>query len=67
MLRDQAEEVSSGAMMFKSGGAVVKRGYVSNQTEIVATMYNLCENKFAARLQPPPAVSMRPLSEIEQI
>jgi hypothetical protein len=41
MLREQAEERSSGAMMFKSGGAVVKRGYVWNQTETAATMYNL--------------------------
>jgi len=26
--------------MFKSGGAVVKRGYVWNQTEMAATMCN---------------------------
>jgi hypothetical protein len=41
MLRDQAEEPGSGAMMFKSGGAVVKRGYVLNQIGTAATMYNL--------------------------
>jgi hypothetical protein len=41
MLRNEGEEGSSGAMMFKSGGAVLKRGYVLNQTEIAATMYNL--------------------------
>jgi hypothetical protein len=41
MLREQAEEGSSGAMMFKSGGAVLKRGYVWNQTATAATMYNL--------------------------
>jgi len=41
MLREQAKERSSGAMMFKSGGAVLKRGYVSNETAMVATIYNL--------------------------
>jgi hypothetical protein len=41
MLREQAEERSSGAMMFKSGGGVLKRGYVWNETAIAATMYNL--------------------------
>jgi hypothetical protein len=41
MLRQQAEEGSSGATMFKSGGAVLKEGYVWNETEIVATIYNL--------------------------
>ena len=28
-------------MMFKSGGAVVKRGYVSNEIAMAATKYNL--------------------------
>jgi hypothetical protein len=41
MLRQPAEERSSGAMMFKSGGVVLKRGYVWNETAIAATMYNL--------------------------
>jgi hypothetical protein len=41
MLRNQAEEGSSGAMMFKSGGAVLKRGYVWNEIGIAATMCNL--------------------------
>ena len=41
MLREQAEERSSGAMMFKSGDAVLKRGYVWNEIGIAATMYNL--------------------------
>jgi hypothetical protein len=41
MLRFQAEERSSGATMIKSGGAVLKRGYVWNEIGMVATMYNL--------------------------
>jgi hypothetical protein len=41
MLRNQAEEGTSGATMFKSGGAVLKRGYVWNEIGIAATMYNL--------------------------
>jgi hypothetical protein len=41
MLRDQAEERGSGAMMFKSGVAVLKRGYVWNQKKTAATMCNL--------------------------
>jgi hypothetical protein len=41
MLRQPAEERSSGAMMFKSGDAVLKRGYVWNEIGIAATMYNL--------------------------
>jgi hypothetical protein len=41
MLREQAEEGTSGATMIKSGGAVVKRGYVWNKTAMAATMYNL--------------------------
>jgi hypothetical protein len=57
MLREQAEERSSGATMFKSGGAVLKRGYVWNETAMVATMYNLRMNNAAARLRLPPAVS----------
>jgi hypothetical protein len=40
MLREQAEESSSGATMFKSGGAVLKRGYVWIEIEIAATICN---------------------------
>ena len=49
MLRNQAEEGTSGATMFKSGGAVVKRGYVWNQTATAATIYNLRMNDAVAR------------------
>jgi hypothetical protein len=59
MLRQQAEERSSGATMFKSGGAVVKRGYVWSKTAIAATMYNLKANTDVAGLRPPPAVSAK--------
>jgi hypothetical protein len=59
MLRQQAEERSSGAMMFKSGGAVLKRGYVWNETAIVATMYNLKVRIVIAMPGLPPAVSTR--------
>jgi hypothetical protein len=44
-------------MMFKSGSAVLKRGYVSNEIGIAATMYNLGLNNVVAGLAPPPAVS----------
>ena len=37
-------------MMFKSGSAVLKRGYVWNETAMAATMYNLRMNNAAARL-----------------
>jgi hypothetical protein len=57
MLRQQAEERSSGAMMFKSGRAVVKRGYVWSEIGMIATIYNLRANNDIARLRPPPAVS----------
>jgi hypothetical protein len=59
MLREQAEERSSGAMMFKSGGAVLKRGYVWNETAIVATIYNFKVRIVIAMPGLPPAVSTR--------
>jgi hypothetical protein len=59
MLREQAEERSSGATMFKSGDRVVKRGYVWNETEMAATMYNLKENNVIASPRAPPAVTAR--------
>jgi len=54
-------------MMFNSGGAVLKRGYVWNQTETAATMCNWCAATIcnwcvkmtAASFRPPPAVSTR--------
>jgi len=59
MLRNQAEEGTSGAMMFKSGGRVLKQGYVRNETETVATMCNLRMNNVITSPHPPPAVSAR--------
>ena len=50
-------------MMFKSGAAVLKRGYVWNQTAIAATMYNLRENVITAGLRPPPVVSTQKVAD----
>jgi len=59
MLRNQAEEGTSGAMMFKSGGRVLKQGYVRNETETAATMCNLKMNNVIASPRAPPAVTTR--------